>query len=356
MTELSSIRIADMPDLGVVTDSSSVVGERAGSGRFSAPAFKNYLAGAGAGNIGRNYLHNSMFAIQQRGPGPWTAAPGHTADRWLFVLVNDTVSWSVVGLSGTDRTAIGNEAALYGLQNVFTGNAADNSFNMLCQRIENALRLGGKTITVSFWARAAAGAPRIGINMFVSYGTGGTPSSGISALTTGASVTLSTTMTRYTVTIAMPTTAGKTFGSNIDSYSELRFFYSCGATGNANAGGIGVQSGTVIIWGVQLEDGAIATPTETPDPGYDLANCQRFYSTSGAFVAGYGLINNTIGMSVYLPVAMHHVPTLQLFNNTSTNTSALSTGASTTGATVFGIVSATGAWVINTYIRFSADL
>jgi hypothetical protein len=38
-----SIRIVDMPDLGTVTDASSVVGERAGSGRFGMPAVKTYL-------------------------------------------------------------------------------------------------------------------------------------------------------------------------------------------------------------------------------------------------------------------------------------------------------------------------
>lgn len=37
------VRIVDMPDLGAVNDSSSVVGERAGSGRFSATAFRSYV-------------------------------------------------------------------------------------------------------------------------------------------------------------------------------------------------------------------------------------------------------------------------------------------------------------------------
>ena len=36
------VRIVDMPDLGVVNDTSSVVGERAGSGRFAATALRDY--------------------------------------------------------------------------------------------------------------------------------------------------------------------------------------------------------------------------------------------------------------------------------------------------------------------------
>ena len=42
---IDGIRIIDMPDLGAVNDSSSVVGERAGSGRFSAPALLSYMDG-----------------------------------------------------------------------------------------------------------------------------------------------------------------------------------------------------------------------------------------------------------------------------------------------------------------------
>ena len=41
-TTTSGVRMIDMPDLGAVSDSSSVIGERAGSGRFSAPALKAY--------------------------------------------------------------------------------------------------------------------------------------------------------------------------------------------------------------------------------------------------------------------------------------------------------------------------
>ena len=42
---------------------------------------------------------------------------------------------------------------------------------------------------------------------------------------------------------------------------------------------VGVQSGSIAIWGVQLEIGSVATPLEKPDPQQDLAKCQRFYQT-----------------------------------------------------------------------------
>ena len=40
---VEGVRIVDMPDLGVVDDTSSVVGERAGSGQFSALALRDYV-------------------------------------------------------------------------------------------------------------------------------------------------------------------------------------------------------------------------------------------------------------------------------------------------------------------------
>jgi hypothetical protein len=43
-TTYTGVRIADFPDLGAVSDNSSIVGEHAGSGLFSAPALKRYTA------------------------------------------------------------------------------------------------------------------------------------------------------------------------------------------------------------------------------------------------------------------------------------------------------------------------
>lgn len=43
-TTIGGIRIVDMPDLGGVDDTSSMVGERAGSGRFAATALRSYVS------------------------------------------------------------------------------------------------------------------------------------------------------------------------------------------------------------------------------------------------------------------------------------------------------------------------
>jgi hypothetical protein len=59
IVETDSIRIVEMPDIGAVTDASSVVGERAGSGRFGATALKTYInsyTAPGTGGITRSVI------------------------------------------------------------------------------------------------------------------------------------------------------------------------------------------------------------------------------------------------------------------------------------------------------------
>ena len=238
-------------------------------------------------NVGRNLLHNALFQIAQRGPGPFTNIASYNADRWASTGSLDTVSYTVYGLNDADRAAIGDEAAANGLQNVFAGNAGASALNALSQPIEWVWRLAGKTVTVSFWARCTTGTLRIGLNILQYMGTGGSPSPNVRALATGNSVTISTTWARYSSTIALPSIAGKTLGSNGDSFTRLELWLSSGSAFNAAAGNIGVQSGTVQFWGMQLEVGSVMTQLEKLDPVLQLQQCQKFYQVGNlAFYAG----------------------------------------------------------------------
>lgn len=270
---------------------------------FVAPAFNA---------IGRNLLHNPLFNVQQRGAGPWTTNNAYTLDRWMMQLNGDTVSISPVALADADRTAIGDESATTCVQNVFTGGASAANYNSSSQKIEGVLRLSGKTVTISFWAKAASGTPKIGINIYQNFGTGGSPSASVWALATGNAVTLSTTWARYTSTVAIPSAVGKTLGSNNNDNTQLVLWYSSNTTFNANAGNIGVQSGTVQIWGVQLEIGTVATPLEKPDPQQDLAKCQRFYQVGYVQLAASNGLGSAVTLATVFPfpVPMRAGPTV----------------------------------------------
>jgi len=266
---------------------------------------------AAMGNVGRNLIHNPLFNIAQRGAGPWTTLGTYTSDRWFMNGSADAISFSVALASDTDRTQIGDETAGLVLQNVFTGNAGAAAYNFAVQYIESARRLCGNTVTVSFWAKASVGTPKLGANIYQSFGTGGSPSTGGWVSATGQAVQLTGTFTRYALTFTIPSASGKTFGTAANDSHGLTFFFSSGSTNNAAAGNIGVQSGTVRIWGVQLEIGNVATPLEKPDPRYDLSNCQRFYQIGQQQQQMQSQGAATTYTTIFpLPVTMRATPTI----------------------------------------------
>ena len=61
---------------------------------------------------------------------------------------------------------------------------------------------------------------------------------------------------------------------------RIRFWLSSGATLNAQAGSVGVQSGTIYFWGMQCEIGYIPTVLEKPAPDFELAQCMRWFQTT----------------------------------------------------------------------------
>jgi hypothetical protein len=307
--------------------------------------------------VGRNYLHNPLFSIAFRGNGPFTTN-GYTADRWIAQVNTDTISWTVGIQNDAARVQIGDEEANRYLSNVFTGSAGAPAYNYMSQRIENVRRLAGKTITLSFWANAAAGTPKIGINLLQSFGTGGSPSTAVRALSPGSSVTISTVWTRYQVTIAIPSISGKTLGSNGDDYTAIELFFSSGATTNSIAGNIGVQAASISLWGMQLEVGPRATQLEKPDPRTDLANCQRFMQSLGFSATGYTPIAAFGGWGFAAPVSMRATPTI--FNEVHTTATNVATGAVTAvGFTAFAVGLTSGGagnWTFTGTFMATADL
>jgi len=303
--------------------------------------------------IGRNLLHNPLFNVAQRGVGPFSA--GYTLDRWQLASSLDTPSITQSPIFDATRSQIGDEAATWALLNTFTGNAGSGAFNLIQQPIENVRRLAGKTVTISLYGWASA-ALKLGVSVDQFFGAGGSPSAAVTG--TGSSVTLSGTAARYSITLSIPSIVGKTLGTAGDC-TLLNFWYSSGATNAARAGGVGVQSGTVAIWGVQLEIGSVATPLEKPDPRYDLGNCQRFYSlvhANGRFAAtAAGVAGAT---PVYWP-CMRAPPTITLVNSGARNN--VSGVTVTTTGVAGGRLNLTSAaagdsYVLDEYYSVSADL
>lgn len=309
-------------------------------------------------NVGRNLVHNSMFNVQQRGVGPWTTAASYTADRWYMGFAGGTLSVTIGTMNDTNRSQIGDDAAAFHLVSTVAGGAGASDESYVGQRIESVRRTAGKTVTVSFWAACTSGTPKLAVMLFQLFGTGGSPSA--PTVTTASPITLSTTYTRYTLTYALPSVTGKTFGTNGNDYLELRFGLSAGASQTAY-GGIGQQSFVLALWGVQLEIAQAGqtqpTPLEKPDPELQLRQCQRFYQVVPIYAGGYSAAAITAATSNAFPVTMRAVPTLTVASNsdislTSPTQAATATHFNATGQTPAG---ASG-WALSRTINASADL
>src|SRR5215467_846161 len=59
----------------------------------------NAVAEPALNNVGRSYIHNGLFNVQQRGAGSWAANFAYTADRWFMAINLDTYSVTVATLA-----------------------------------------------------------------------------------------------------------------------------------------------------------------------------------------------------------------------------------------------------------------
>ena len=266
-------------------------------------------------NAGRNLVTNPCFAINQRGVASVSAAGSYPVDRWLHQdsQSGGSRTLSQVTLSVADRVAIGEESIATALRVQTTGGTASGDYDLLSHRMEGAALLAGKTATISFWAKAAAAGQAFGVTLNQYYGGGG----GSGELTQNPQkVTLTTSWARYSVTLTVPSTAGKTYGVAGTDWTELRLWMSAGSA--YNTGGVGVQNSDIQMTGYQIEVGTTTTSFERVNPVVELMKCQRHYQFfPQVLVSGYATGGNAIYNDLIYPVQMRAFPSLTATGNAS---------------------------------------
>jgi hypothetical protein len=222
----------------------------------------------------KNKIINGDFGVNQRNFSSSTTDNVFLFDRWRHTFVGGSVT-STAQTFTPGNTIAGYEPKNY-LQTVTASQTTSTFAVIYYNGIEDVRTLAGQTATISFWAKAASGTPSVGIEVEQSFGSGG--SSAVSTVV-GAK-TLSTSWTRYTSTVVIPSISGKTIGTNSGVY--LYLWLSAGAsTGTGpRASNIGAQNATFQFWGVQIEAGSAATAFQTATGTIqgELAACQRYFN------------------------------------------------------------------------------
>jgi hypothetical protein len=259
---------------------------------------------------GKNKIINGDFGVWQRGTSFTNPSAGaYLADRFGCGFDGSGATRVYSQQTFTPGTApVSGYESQYFLRLNQTVAGTGGSYNLITQPIEDVRTFAGQTVTISFWAKAAAGFSFGQVDLYQYFGSGGSGAVTTAGTTSDAAVT--TSWKRFVYNVTVPSISGKTVGSG--SYIQLRIWLPTNTTF------------TFDIWGVQIEAGSVATAFQTATGTIqgELAACQRyFYRAGGANLYEFfpaqiiGLSTSQVSCVVSQPVTMRAIPTVVGFSN-----------------------------------------
>ena len=248
--------ITSTTGVGTVTLGSGGV-SFSGTPRFNDVTLSSINSGPLAG--ARNCIINGNFDIWQRGTTSTvtTAGSNYLTDRYIWNTSGNTTTVSRQAFT-VGQTDVPYEPTYFHRIQITAAVAAQLSLE---QRVEDVRTLAGRTATLSFYAKGAAGFT-LNYSVAQNFGTGGSPSGGVSV--GSGTVSLTTSWQKFTITFNVPSISGKTLGTNNDHFLQVVWQMPASATN------------TFDLTQIQLEAGTVATPFERRSIGQELALCQRY--------------------------------------------------------------------------------
>lgn len=240
--------------------------------------------GGGQYAAGKNKIINGDFGIWQRGTS--VSVPsfyGYGPDRWR------TYSYAASSSTMSRQTFTPGTAPVAGYEGAYYMRiVSTNNITFFGQPIEDVRTFAGQTVTVSFWLKAASAISSGSVALDQNFGSGGSATVNTNL---GSSLSFTTSWTRYSYTVTLPSISGKTIGTS--SYLDLII-------------SAGVINNNIDVWGVQLEAGSTATPFQTATGTLqgELAACQRYLpaiTTSSASEIGSGYNLSTTQPFLFIP-------------------------------------------------------
>jgi hypothetical protein len=294
-----------------------------------AEADARFVQNTGNFSAGKNKIINGDFAINQRN-FTTDSVGGYGFDRFI-------VAFSGGAGTATAQTFTPGTAPVAGYEGknfLRVAVSSGNDYFRVVQSIESVRTFAGQTATLSFWAKGTnpTTAGSLKTSIVQNFGSGGSPSTQVRSAE--QSIVLTANWTRYSFTFAVPSIAGKTFGTDNNDRLEVEI----GQISNTST-----ESWTLDLWGVQFEAGSIATAFQTATGSIqgELAACKRYFrktynitvAPGTAAAAGYqysnltSVANNSI-YNGYLIEGMRTAPTIVVYgyNGTAGTVSEASNG------------------------------
>jgi hypothetical protein len=248
----------------------------------------------------KNFVINGGMDLWQRGvsgtANSFGAGAGYNADRWQNYSPN---ALTVSRQATNDTTNLPNIQYCARVQRNSGQTSTSQVYHAQTFESSNSIPFAGKTVTISFYARAGANYSAASNGLIVEVGTGtGTDQSvfGFSGRLTPIAFTstLTTTWQRFTATGVVSSSATQV---------GLAIYYTPTGTAGAND--------WFEVTGVQLELGSVATPFARAGGsiGGELALCQRYYVryTQDGSVGTY-FPDVTFGINSSLAISNFHFP------------------------------------------------
>lgn len=271
-----------------------------------------------SGVIGnKNYIINGAFDVAQRGSSPSGAFTANTTsnsayglDQWVVTApgtLASTITVSMVQTASTANMITGYDYPYYAVLNSgASGTASSGTVMSLSQRIEDVRTLAGQTVTLSFWAKAAANNSNFVPVIEQVFGTGGSAR----VTNTGSALSITTSWQRFTYTVTLGSMSGKTIAS--DSYLNIIPLQLPGANWSNNL--------SISIAGVKLEASAAASSFSRLGASLaeEVVACQRYYwrlpSASVIVPVSNGAYYTTTACYtvIRMPVSMRSAPTFSI--------------------------------------------
>ncbi len=259
-----------------------------------------------------NRIINGAFDFWQRGTSG-TSGGFVAADRWQQFVEGGTVTQSRQSHTVGDK--FGSNTPQFYLRQTVSGQSAAGHLAVTAQTVEGVRSYGNETITVLGWARRSSGIGNMVLEGFQTFGTGGSPSANVDAISP-TTITLTADWEPFAAVLTVPSIAGKTLGTDGNDRLGLNFFTSAGSDLNARTNSLGIQTIGVDLWGIHIKRGThTADATEAyraPELGPELARCQRYFQVAIQGVSGNAISTQTAYLNYQPSVEFRVTPTLSL--------------------------------------------